>query len=136
MQISVPESSKLGKDISIQGEVSGSEDLVVDGELQGIINLPASSCTLGPNSRVKARVIARSVTLAGDFEGEVFATSAVHLLKTANVRGSLVCQRISMQEGALITGSVGRDKRESDLFAQQPDPAGTADQGQLAISLS
>jgi cytoskeletal protein CcmA (bactofilin family) len=129
--------STIGKAIRIDGEIGGAEDLAFDGELQGIVNVPASSCSFGPNSTVKARVIARSVTLAGDFEGEIFATTSVRLLRTAQVRGRLLSPRISIEEGAMIVGNVDRDKKDYVLFDAPTDPANSAAvQGQLAISLS
>lgn len=96
----------LGKSVMIKGEVSGSEDLYIDGNVEGSIDLKGNSFTLGPNGRVKANVNARSAVIHGKLEGNITATDRVDLKQSATVTGDIVTQRISIDEGAFFKGGV------------------------------
>ena len=79
----------IGKSVSIKGELSGSEDIYVDGEVDGSIQLSGNSLTIGPNGRVHANVSAKSVTVGGSLEGNIQATERTELRKTAVVNGDV-----------------------------------------------
>ena len=96
----------LGKSVMIKGEVSGSEDLYIDGNVEGSIDLKGNSFTLGPNGRVKANINARSAVIHGKLEGNITATDRVDLKQSAIVTGDIVTQRISIDEGAFFKGGV------------------------------
>ena len=96
----------LGKSLVIKGEVSGSEDLYLDGQVEGAIDLKGNRLTLGPNGRVKANITARSAVIHGKLEGNITATDRVDLKQSAIVTGDIVTQRISIDEGAFFKGGV------------------------------
>src|ERR1700716_566435 len=94
------ELAQLGKSVVIKGELSGSEDLYVDGQVEGSIALKNNSLTVGPNGQVKASVEAKTVVVQGKLEGNVTASDRVELRKAAVVTGDISTQRISIEEGA------------------------------------
>jgi cytoskeletal protein CcmA (bactofilin family) len=98
--------ANLGKSVIIKGEVSGSEDLYLDGQVEGAIDLKGNRLTLGPNGRVKANINARSAVIHGKLEGNITASDRVDLKQSAIVTGDIVTQRISIDEGAFFKGGV------------------------------
>lgn len=96
----------IGKSVVIKGELSGSEDLYVDGNVEGKIELRNHSLILGPNGKVKADVIAKAVVIQGKLDGSVNASERVELLKSAVVTGDVTTQRIAIEEGAFLKGKV------------------------------
>lgn len=100
------EFAHIGKSVVIKGELSGSEDLYVDGQVEGSIELRGNSLTVGPNGRIKARISAKNIAIQGSVEGAVNATDRVELRKTAVVNGDIMTQRISVEEGAFFKGKI------------------------------
>ncbi len=100
------EFAHIGKSVVIKGELSGSEDLYVDGNVEGKIELRNNSLTVGPNGNIKADVTAKSVVIQGKLDGAVNAYERVELRKSAVVTGDLTTQRIAMEEGAFLKGKV------------------------------
>src|ERR1700722_8629553 len=104
------EFAHIGKSVVIKGELSGSEDLYVDGNVEGSIELRNHSLTVGPNGHVKASVSAKAVVIQGKLEGSVTASERVELRKSALVTGDVVTQRIAIEEGAFLKGKVDIQK--------------------------
>ena len=100
------ETANIGKSVVIKGEVTGSEDLYLDGQVDGSIDLAGNRLTIGPNGRVKANVTARSVSISGKLDGNVRASDRVDLRNTAVVLGDIATQRISIEDGAYFKGGV------------------------------
>jgi cytoskeletal protein CcmA (bactofilin family) len=98
--------AQIGKSVFVKGELSGSEDLYVDGQVEGSIALKSNSLTVGPNGQVKASVEAKGVVVQGKLEGNVLASEQVELRKSAVVTGDISAQRISIEEGAYLKGKV------------------------------
>jgi cytoskeletal protein CcmA (bactofilin family) len=96
--------ANIGKTVTIKGDVSGSEDLYIDGLLEGSIQLPGNSVTVGPNGRVKADVTATNLTVGGTLDGNVHASERTELRKTAVVNGDVQTRRIAIEEGAYFKG--------------------------------
>ena len=96
----------IGMSISIKGDVSGSEDLTVDGQGEGRIDLPDHVLTIGPNATVVADVVAKVVTVFGSVIGSVTAREKADIRKGASVEGTLTCGRLAVQEGARLSGRV------------------------------
>ena len=109
-------SASIGKSVEIRGEVKGSEDLTVDGHVEGTISLIDSRLTIGPTARVHADVSARDVVILGTLNGNVTATVRIELRKGANVTGDIRSTRLSIEEGSLFCGKV-------DLTAPVPGSA-------------
>jgi cytoskeletal protein CcmA (bactofilin family) len=100
------ETANIGKSVVIKGEVTGSEDLYLDGQVDGSINIAGNRLTIGPNGRVKANVTAQSVSISGKLDGNVRASDRVDLRNTAVVLGDIATQRISIEDGAYFKGGV------------------------------
>jgi cytoskeletal protein CcmA (bactofilin family) len=100
------DTANIGKSVTVKGEVTGSEDLYIDGQVDGSIDLSGNRLTIGPNGRVKANITARSVTVGGKLEGNVRATDRVDLRQTAVVLGDIATQRIAIEDGAYFKGGV------------------------------
>lgn len=104
------EFANIGKSVVIKGELSGSEDLYVDGQVEGSIELRGNSLTVGPNGKIKARVSAKNIAILGSVEGSVTATERVELRKSAVVNGDIATARIAVEEGALFKGKIDIQK--------------------------
>lgn len=124
------EFAHIGKSVTIQGELSGSEDIYVDGQVDGSILLPGSSLTIGPNGRVKASVTAKNVTVGGTLDGNIQASERTELRKTAVVNGDVQTKRIAIEEGAFFKG-----KLEILADAKPATSSGTASTTTAAASV-
>ncbi len=100
------DAAHIGKSVVIKGELSGSEDLYLDGEVEGSIDLLNHNLTIGPHGRVRAQVEAQDVVIHGTVEGNVHGSSRVELKKTASLMGDIFTRRIVVEEGAVFKGSV------------------------------
>ena len=109
--------ANIGKSVVIKGELSGSEDLYVDGNVEGNIELRNHSLTVGPNGTVKANVSAKSVVIQGKLDGSVNASDRVELRKSAVVNGDLTTQRIAIEEGAFLKGKIEIQKEAGKAAA-------------------
>jgi cytoskeletal protein CcmA (bactofilin family) len=97
--------ASIGKLVAIKGEVIGSEDLTIDGQVEGRIELPAHSLLIGPNAKVQAEVIAKVVTVMGGLIGKITAEK-VDLRKGATVEGDIDSQKVVIADGALLSGRI------------------------------
>ncbi len=102
----------IGKSVVIKGELSGSEDLYLDGEVEGSVELRNHSLTVGPNGRIKANVNAKEVVIHGKVDGNVRGNERVELKKSAVLNGDVVTQRIVIEDGAFFKGSIDIQKGE------------------------
>src|SRR5271167_1367531 len=132
------EIATIGKSVVVKGELSGSEDLVVDGEVEGSISLRGQSLTIGPNGKVRANIEARNVILHGRVNGDIHATDRVELRKSASLSGDITTARISIEDGAFFKGTIDiqkpepAPKMEPKLQVTAAVPAGsTSSQGSL-----
>lgn len=100
------ELAHIGKSVVVRGELSGSEDLYLDGEVEGSIELRDHHLTIGPHGKVRAHVNARDVVVHGQLDGNVHGTERVELKKSAVLTGDIVTNRIVIEDGALFKGSI------------------------------
>jgi cytoskeletal protein CcmA (bactofilin family) len=114
----------IGKSVVVKGELSGSEDLYVDGEVEGSIALRGQSLTVGPNGRVRANIEARNVIVHGQVNGNLNATDRVDLRKSASLTGDISTARISIEDGAYFKGTIDIQKAEpAPRIEPKPQPA-------------
>ena len=113
-------STVIGKSVVIRGELSGNEDLYIDGDVEGTVTLPESRLTIGPNAQVRADVSAREVVIFGNLTGNVKATGRVDLRQSALVKGDILAGRLSIEESAVLTGRV-----ELKATSETPKPSAT-----------
>ncbi len=120
--------ASIGKSVEIRGEVKGSEDLMIDGRVEGTITLTDSKLTIGPSAHVDADVSARDVVILGVINGNVTATVRVELRKGGNLTGNVRAARLSIEEGALLSGKVELTQGDAAGVRTSPlgGPAGTS----------
>jgi cytoskeletal protein CcmA (bactofilin family) len=99
-------STVIGKSIVIRGDLSGKEDLYMDGNIEGTITLDGNRLTIGPNAKVLADVHVRDVVVFGSLKGNIKATGRVDLRQSAQVNGDILANRLSIEENATLKGRV------------------------------
>jgi len=102
----------IGKSVVVRGELSGSEDLYVDGEVEGSISLRGQSLTIGPHGRVRASLEARNVIVHGRVDGNVNASDRVDLRKSVSLTGDISTARVAIEDGAYFKGTIDIQKPE------------------------
>jgi cytoskeletal protein CcmA (bactofilin family) len=111
----------IGKSVVIKGELAGSEDLTIEGHVEGKIELKDHVLTIGPNGKIKAQVFAKAVIVLGEVTGNVSATEKVDIRDGGSVDGDIISPRVAIAEGAHFRGSV--DMQRKAVSASQPQPA-------------
>src|SRR5436189_1435086 len=111
----------IGKSVVIKGELNGSEDLTIEGQVEGKIELRQNVLTIGPNGRIKAQVFAKSVVVLGEVTGNVTASEKVDIRDNGSVDGDIAAPRVAIAEGAHFRGSVDM-QRQGAAKTQQPQP--------------
>jgi cytoskeletal protein CcmA (bactofilin family) len=129
----------IGKSVVIKGELNGSEDLTIEGQVEGKIELRQNVLTIGPNGRIKAQVFAKAVIILGEVTGNVTATEKVDIRDNGSVDGDIAAPRVAIAEGAHFRGSIdmqrtgGKAETKADVKADvkpaaasqpSPQPAG------------
>ena len=117
----------IGKSVVIKGELNGSEDLTIEGHVEGKIELKDHVLTIGPNGKIKAAVFAKSVIVLGEVNGNVNASEKVDIRDGGSVDGDIVSPRVAIAEGAHFRGSVDMQRKggQPAQAGQQPQrPAG------------
>ena len=101
----------LGQSIHIKGELSGNEDLTIEGTVEGKVDLKDHHLTIGKGGRIKADLHARMITIVGEVWGRITAEEKVELLETARLHGDIITPRLSIADGAQFKGSVDMDRK-------------------------
>jgi cytoskeletal protein CcmA (bactofilin family) len=99
-------SAWVGTALTVQGKIISTQDLTIDGTVEGTIELGNHGLTIGPKAEIKADLVAKTVTISGRVAGNVTATSIVDLRATGSVDGDITTPRLVMAEGAIIKGRV------------------------------
>ncbi len=116
----------IGKSVIVKGELSGSEDLYLDGEVEGSIELKGHSLIIGPHGRVRANVHARDVVVHGKVDGNLHASERVELKKSAVLAGDIFTQRIAIEDGAYFKGGIDLHKTDAkEPAGEASKPSGT-----------
>lgn len=124
----------IGKSVVIKGELTGSEDLTIEGHVEGKIELRENVLTIGPNGKIKAQIFAKAVIVLGEVTGNVSASEKVDIRDNGSVEGDIVSPRVAIAEGAMFRGSV--DMQRTGKAAQtkpsaQGEPKG---EGKTAVA--
>ncbi len=122
----------IGKSVIIKGELAGSEDLTIEGHVEGKIELKDHVLTIGPNGKIKAQVFAKSVIVLGEVNGNVTASEKVDIRDGGSVDGDIISPRVAIAEGAHFRGSV--DMQRKPAGAQASKPAAAPPQPQAAAA--
>jgi cytoskeletal protein CcmA (bactofilin family) len=116
----------IGKSVVIKGELNGSEDLTIEGAVEGTIQLRDHVLTIGPNGRIKAQVFAKSVIVLGEVNGNVTASDKVDIRDNGSVDGDIVSPRVAIAEGAHFRGSVDMQRKAGAVQPKAEVKAGVA----------
>src|SRR5689334_17750781 len=109
----------IGKSVVIKGELNGSEDLTIEGHVEGTIQLRDHVLTIGPNGRIKAQVFAKAVIVLGEVTGNVTASEKVDIRDNGSVDGDIIAPRVAIAEGAHFRGSVDMQRKGAPAPAAQ-----------------
>ena len=99
----------IGPSISFKGDVSGDEDLMIQGRVEGKVKLTQHNVTIGPDGRVKADVHGKTVVVEGQVEGDLRGEDQIILRHTAKVEGSITAPRVTLEDGAVFRGGIEMD---------------------------
>ncbi len=110
MPVSSRAAACISQGIKIKGEVTGKEDLFVDGVLEGKLEMSGGSVTVGPNGKVKADIHAREIIVRGDVQGKLIGRDRVQLWSTGHVIGEVQTDRLAIEDGAVLRGRVEAGK--------------------------
>ena len=114
----------IGKSVVIKGELNGSEDLTIEGQVEGKIELRQNVLTIGPNGKIKAQVFAKSVIILGEVTGNVTATEKVDIRDNGSVDGDITAPRVAIAEGAHFRGSIDMQRAGAKGEAKGGDSKG------------
>ena len=110
----------IGKSVQIKGELTGSEDLYLDGSIEGTVDLRDHSLIIGPNGKIKAGITARDLVVHGRVEGNITATGRVELRKSCTLIGDVSTQRIVIEDGAFFKGAIDIKEKTESVEARKP----------------
>ena len=113
----------IGKSVVIKGELNGSEDLTIEGHVEGRIELRENVLTIGPNGKIKAELFAKAIVILGEVIGNVVASEKVDIRENGSVEGDITAPRVAIAEGAHFRGSVDMQAtKAAKPAAQAPRP--------------
>ncbi len=117
----------IGPSIQIDGTLKGDEDLLIQGKVDGTVELKKNSVTIGESGEVKADIFAHTVIVEGQVEGKIVGSEQVVMRKTAKIRGTLIAPRVMLEDGARFNGTIDMDPEaeaiKSAFSGQSSKPA-------------
>ncbi|MFQ5349697.1 MAG: polymer-forming cytoskeletal protein [Thermoanaerobaculia bacterium] len=134
------ESATIGASIRIKGDLSGDEDLLIQGRIQGQVNLLSHNVTVGPSGRVKADIRGRTIRIEGEVNGNLYGEEEIVIRASGRVQGNLQAPRVTLENGSTFKGSIDMDsggQRQPAASAPAPKTApGPAVGAKLATDTS
>jgi cytoskeletal protein CcmA (bactofilin family) len=124
-------STVIGRSVTIRGDLTGNEDLFMDGDIEGTITLPGSRLTIGPNARILADIHGLDIIVFGSVTGDIHAAGRLELRQSASVTGDIFAGRLSIEESATIKGRVEPNTAE----ASAAQAARTTPEGKIQETL-
>src|SRR6184192_1647132 len=129
--------ARLGTSLHVKGEISGNEDLLIDGSVEGLVQLDERKLTVGATAKVTADIIAREVVVYGTVKGNLRAKDRIEIKKDGSVNGDLTTARIMIEDGAYFKGSIEIDKsaekETGSAFSKSSNAAAPATTGPKSI---
>jgi cytoskeletal protein CcmA (bactofilin family) len=107
------ERATIGPSIFIKGDLTGDEDLVIEGRVEGKVDLKQNNVTVGKNGRVKADVYGQTVIVEGEVDGNVFAGEQAILRQAGAIRGNITAPRVVLEDGSRFKGSIDMEAKDS-----------------------
>ena len=127
--------ANIGQSVIVKGELTGSENLVIDGQVEGMIELRQHVLTIGPSGKIKAEVTAKSVVVLGHVVGNIIATEKIEICEDGSVDGDIAAPRVGIAEGAHFKGSIDMQDAAKVVKTTAP-PVGTTTAGATRITTS
>lgn len=121
------ESATIGRSITIRGDVTGDEDLYIQGRIEGTVDLKQHNVTVGPEGRVKANIKGRMVTIEGEVDGDVRGQEQVALRAASKVNGDIVAPRVVLEDGASFLGSIDMSGKAPSVQPHEPKPTSSVE---------
>ena len=118
--------ANIGKAISIRGDLTGNEDMVIEGQVEGKVDLPNNQLTVGANGNVKAEIHAKGVVIVGHVVGNVVGLERVEIQATGQVEGDVTAPKLSVAEGAQLNGAIKMTQKGNRTGAAASETAGTS----------
>jgi cytoskeletal protein CcmA (bactofilin family) len=113
----------IGKSVIIKGELSGSEDLTIEGQVEGKIELNNNTLTIGTNAKIKAQVFAKTVVVLGEVTGNITASEKVDIRDNGSVDGDITSPKVAIAEGAHFRGAIDMNRGGVAKTDAKPVPA-------------
>ena len=123
----------IGKDIVITGELSGAQDVTIEGRVEGKIELPDHVLTIGASGRIKAQVTAKTIIVFGQVTGNMSATERVDIKETGSVEGDVAAPRVSIADGSHFRGSIDMQKKDQTFPREARKHEPSSVNGQFAL---
>src|SRR6185295_4862003 len=114
-----PEVTHLPANLIVSGDLAAAQDIVIDGRFEGRIAVPGHHLSISRSASVRARIIARSVTILGSLDGNILASEAVEVLAGASVRGHVTSPSITLVDGALFTGTIDPQRSQAAVHIER-----------------
>ena len=109
----------IGASIRIKGEVTGDEDLIIQGHVDGTISLKGHNVTISKSAKVKANIEASQIIIEGDLTGDMNGDEKVVIRQTGNVYGNIVAPRVTLEDGAMFKGSIEMEPRQAQTASEK-----------------
>jgi cytoskeletal protein CcmA (bactofilin family) len=119
-QTSVRGNSLIGTSVKIRGEISGEENIVIEGSVDGSIEFSSNEVTVGSAGRVSANIIAKTISIDGQVNGDITGHEKVVISRTGKVKGNIVAPRVTLEDGAQFKGSIDMDPSERNVASAPP----------------
>ena len=127
---------RIGQSVVVKGDLSAAEDLTIEGQVQGKIELDRNVLTIGTAGRIEAQILARVVIVKGKVKGTITATEAINIRETASVEGELAAPKVSISEGAFFRGRVDMERPTGEPLPAKSTSGETHTRQQPAKSLA
>ncbi len=124
-RVSAPQTKEramIGSTIYIKGDLSGQEDLLIEGRVEGKIELRQHNVTVGKNGKVKADIYGKTITIEGEVQGNLYGEEQLVLRQTSTVRGNIIAPRVSLEDGSNFKGSIDMSPKESSRTSEPASP--------------
>lgn len=126
----------IGQSIQIKGELTGSEDLTIEGKVEGKIELKDQNLIVGPNGSIKADIMAKNITIAGEVVGNMTAEEKVEIKDSGRLNGNITAPRIAIADGAFFKGSVEMEKKVTSVAKERQREDGIRSQPQPHVVMA
>jgi len=108
------EKAVVGPSINIKGELTGEEDLLIQGRVEGRIELKKNNVTVGKNGNVQADIYGKIISIEGEVEGDLFGEEKIIVRKSGTVRGNMTAPRVNLEDGAKFKGAIDMESKEGE----------------------